>query len=95
MATARASSASATQAPAPRSAPSSASTRSRRSSGSARRSRPTPPTSYQGDPSLAADAAGKFVVVWTSYLQDGGDLGIYGQRYGQIVRVELMHFRVE
>jgi hypothetical protein len=52
-------------------------------------------TSYQGDPSVTADSSGKFVVVWTSYLQDGGDLGVYGQRYGQIVPVELMHVRVE
>jgi hypothetical protein len=52
-------------------------------------------TSYQGDPSVAADPLGRFVVVWTSYLQDGGDLGIYGQRYSMIAPVEPMHFRVE
>jgi hypothetical protein len=52
-------------------------------------------TSYQGDPAVAADSSGRFVVVWTSYLQDGGDLGVYGQRYSPILPVELMHFRVE
>jgi hypothetical protein len=51
--------------------------------------------SYQGDPSVAADPLGRFIVVWTSYLQDGGDLGVYGQRYEVIVPVELMRFRVE
>jgi hypothetical protein len=38
-------------------------------------------TSYQNDPSVAADSAGNFVVVWTSNLQDGSGAGIFGQRY--------------
>jgi hypothetical protein len=46
-------------------------------------------------PAVAADTAGNFVVVWTSNLQDGSSYGVFGQRYSQIVPVELMHFRVE
>jgi hypothetical protein len=38
-------------------------------------------TSYQHDPSVAAAAAGGFVVVWTSNAQDGSGRGIFGQRY--------------
>jgi hypothetical protein len=34
-------------------------------------------------------------VVWISGTQDGDGLGVFGQRYSQIVPVELMHFRVE
>jgi hypothetical protein len=47
------------------------------------------------DPSVAADDAGDFVVVWTSSGQDGSNYGVFGQRYSQIVPVELMHFKVE
>jgi hypothetical protein len=45
-------------------------------------------------PAVAADASGNFLVVWES-PQDGFNGGVFGQRYGQIVPVELMHFRVE
>jgi hypothetical protein len=38
-------------------------------------------TSFQRDPAVAVDAAGNFVVVWTSYTQDGDGYGIFGQRY--------------
>ena len=31
--------------------------------------------------SVAADAAGNFVVVWQSFGQDGSGLGVFGQRY--------------
>ena len=31
--------------------------------------------------SIALDAAGNFVIVWTSYTQDGDSGGIFGQRY--------------
>src|SRR5262245_43284065 len=31
-------------------------------------------------PSVASDDAGNFVVVWTSYAQDGSSGGIFGQR---------------
>jgi hypothetical protein len=46
-------------------------------------------------PSVAADSSGNFVVVWSSGGQDGSSHGVFGQRYSQIVPVELMHFRVE
>ena len=52
-------------------------------------------TASQIDPSVAADSSGNFVVVWNSYGQDGSSWGVFGQRYSQIVPVELMHFRIE
>jgi hypothetical protein len=52
-------------------------------------------TDAQTFPVVAADAAGEFVVIWRSDYQDGSSFGVYGQRYSQIVPVELMHFRVE
>jgi len=52
-------------------------------------------TNFQGAPAVASDAAGNFVVVWNSLNQDGSSYGVFGQRYSQIVPVELMHFRVE
>ena len=39
-------------------------------------------TSSQATPAVAADSAGKFVVVWASLGQDGSGYGIFGQRYG-------------
>jgi hypothetical protein len=38
-------------------------------------------TSNQVTPSVDADTAGSFVVVWASLGQDGSDYGIFGQRY--------------
>ena len=38
-------------------------------------------TGYQGNGHVAVDAAGNFVVVWTSALQDGDLDGIFGQRF--------------
>jgi hypothetical protein len=52
-------------------------------------------TNDEASPAVASDASGNFVVVWESYSQDGSDWGVFGQRYSQIVPVELMHFRVE
>jgi hypothetical protein len=52
-------------------------------------------TVSQSRPSVAADSVGKFVVVWNSSTQDGSFEGLFGQRYSEIVPVELMHFRVE
>jgi len=52
-------------------------------------------TSYQSGPSVAADSSGNFVVVWDSDGQDGSLSGVFGQRFGPILPVELMHFRVE
>ena len=49
----------------------------------------------QWAPSVASDSAGNFVVVWQSYYQDGSSYGVFGQRYGQIVPVELMHWTIE
>jgi hypothetical protein len=44
---------------------------------------------------VTSDATGNFVVVWRSAQQDGSDNGVFAQRYGQIVPVELMRFGVE
>jgi hypothetical protein len=52
-------------------------------------------TETQRFPSVAANASGSFVVVWQSDEQDGPSYGVFGQRYGQIVPVELMRFGVE
>jgi hypothetical protein len=52
-------------------------------------------TSLQLYPWVSADPAGNFVVVWSSNLQDGSGLGVFGQRYGPIVPVELMEFGIE
>jgi hypothetical protein len=38
-------------------------------------------TGAQYDPEVASDAAGNFVVVWTSYGQDGSQHGVFGQRF--------------
>jgi hypothetical protein len=45
--------------------------------------------------SVAANAAGSFVVVWNGDTQDGSSFGVLGQRYLPILPVELLHFRVE
>jgi hypothetical protein len=52
-------------------------------------------TNGQRDPSVAADTSGNFVVVWDSNQEGSGGYGVFGQRYSQIVPVELMHFMVE
>ena len=61
--------------------PSSASTPTRRRTSSVR---PWPRT-----------LPGNFVVVWASFTQDGSGPGVFGQRYGPIVPVELMGFEIE
>lgn len=38
-------------------------------------------TGDQTQPSVAADSSGNFVVVWSSYGQDGSNWGVYGQRF--------------
>ena len=38
-------------------------------------------TGFQGNSAVAADALGNFVVVWSSYLQDGSSRGVFGQRF--------------
>lgn len=45
--------------------------------------------------SVASDAAGHFVIAWSSLQDPGGDTGIYAQRYSLIVPVELQSFRVD
>jgi hypothetical protein len=52
-------------------------------------------TQSQSSAAVASDTSGNFVVVWESYTEDGSDSGVFGQRYSQIVPVELTHFRVE
>ena len=38
-------------------------------------------TGNQGQPAVAMDLAGAFVIVWTSASEDGSDTGVYGQEY--------------
>jgi large repetitive protein len=52
-------------------------------------------TGAQFRPSVASDSSGNLVVVWDSNAQDGSLSGVFGQRYGQIVPVELLRFGVE
>ena len=53
-------------------------------------------TTYaQTFPATATDGLGNFVVVWMSQNQDGDNYGIFGQRFAQMVPVELTQFRVE
>ena len=52
--------------------------------------------SAQSSPDVASDPAGNFVVVWMGNAsQDGSGFGIFGQRYGRIVPVQLMGVGIE
>ncbi len=50
-------------------------------------------TNNQGDPAVAMDADGDFVVTWTSYGQDGSGYGIYAQRYNSTGTAQGGEFR--
>ena len=50
-------------------------------------------TNDQSWPSVAGLTGGGFVVVWTSYEQDGFEEGVYGQRYGSDGRRAGPEFR--
>jgi hypothetical protein len=52
-------------------------------------------TDYQQEASVTATDTGDFIVVWDSHFQDGSLNGVFGQRFGPIVPVELMHFGVD
>jgi hypothetical protein len=52
-------------------------------------------TGDQSEAAVASAPAGEFVIAWTSDGQDGSALGVYAQRYGPIVPVELMRFGVD
>jgi len=52
-------------------------------------------TGAQAGPTVAAEPTGRFVVAWQSDGQDGSGRGVFAQRFGPIVPVELMHFKVE
>ena len=51
-------------------------------------------TRHQYSPSAAMDAAGNFVVTWTSHEQDGSSWGIYAQRYDASGAPQGAEFRV-
>jgi cysteine-rich repeat protein len=51
-------------------------------------------TGAQYDPSVAMDSSGRFVVVWTSFAQDGSSYGVYGQRYDATGAAVGSEFRV-
>jgi hypothetical protein len=52
----------------------------------------TPVGQYAGG--VASDAAGNFVVVWTSDLQDGSSLGVFARRYSSSGAALGSEFRV-
>jgi len=52
-------------------------------------------TSLQALGHVASDPTGNFIVVWESQGQDGDGRGVFGQRFGRIVPVELMEYQVE
>jgi hypothetical protein len=51
-------------------------------------------TSEQSFASAAMDTGGNFVISWQSYLQDGGDYGIYAQRYNSAGTLVGSEFQV-
>jgi hypothetical protein len=51
-------------------------------------------TATQRYSTVAMDAAGDFVVTWSSYSQDGSDYGIYAQRYNAAGMAQGSEFRV-
>ena len=51
-------------------------------------------TNVQWTPSIAADSAGNFAVIWASYGQDGSGTGVFGQRYDSAGIPQGPEFRV-
>jgi hypothetical protein len=51
-------------------------------------------TNDQAAPSVAMADDGRFVVAWNSFLQDGGDTGVYAQRYTTDGYAQGAEFRV-
>jgi len=54
----------------------------------------TEQSGHQQTPSLGMDSSGNFVVVWTSYGQDGSGYGVYSQRYNSSGTTQGSEFRV-
>ncbi|MEZ5729495.1 MAG: DUF4347 domain-containing protein [Burkholderiaceae bacterium] len=51
-------------------------------------------TNNQYQPRVDMNASGAFVIAWHSMLQDGGDLGVYAQRYDMFGNAAGTEFRV-
>lgn len=51
-------------------------------------------TGSSGTPAVAAGANGAFVVVWSGGLQDGNQLGVFGQRYDGAGRTQGPQFQI-
>jgi hypothetical protein len=49
----------------------------------------------QERPAVVAKSTGEFLVLWSSWTQDSTAWNVFGQRYSQIVPVELMQFRID
>ena len=49
----------------------------------------------QSASSVAANAAGNFVIVWNADIQDGSSFGVLGQRYAPMLPVELTGFAID
>ena len=52
-------------------------------------------TSDQNGPAVAMNDAGNFVVVWTSFGQDGDGLGVFGQRFDAAGVPQDLEFQVD
>jgi len=51
-------------------------------------------TGNQSAPGVTSDIGGNFVVVWSSELQDGSGLGVFGQRYSSSGAPAGLEFRI-
>jgi hypothetical protein len=51
-------------------------------------------TSDQSLPTIASDALGNFVIVWSSFPQDGSNVGVFGQRFSATGGALGAEFRV-
>ena len=49
---------------------------------------------YQGEPDVAADGQGNFIIVWQSWEQDGDGFGIFARRYSADGVPEGIEFQV-
>jgi len=49
---------------------------------------------YQGEPDIAVDGEGNFIIVWQSWEQDGDGFGIFGRKYNSSGDPESIEFQI-
>lgn len=54
----------------------------------------TTTSEHQREPRIAMDGSDNFVVIWSSYAQDGSSYGVYGQRYNSSGTAQGSEFKV-